>query len=112
MKQTLALAVAFVLALSTGLALSQDAKKAPDRIVYEAKTGAVTFDHAKHVEAAKNDCKACHDSLFKQAKGDLGGYKDGMHKKAEADKTSCASCHVAGGSAFGSKGNCAKCHEK
>ena len=111
MKRTLALAAALVLALSTGLAVSEDAKKAPGPIVYEAKSGAVTFDHAKHLEAAKNDCKVCHDTLFKQAKGDLG-YKEGMHKKAEAAKTSCASCHVAGGTAFESKGNCAKCHVK
>jgi hypothetical protein len=35
-----------------------------------------------------------------------------MHKTAEASKTSCAACHVEGGSAFAVKGNCAKCHVK
>jgi c(7)-type cytochrome triheme protein len=111
MKRSLALIAAIVLALSTGLALSADAKKAPETIVFEAKPGAVTFPHAKHVEAAKNDCTVCHDSLFKQERGDLG-YKAGMHKKAEAEKSSCAACHVAGGKSFESKGNCNKCHEK
>jgi hypothetical protein len=35
-----------------------------------------------------------------------------MHKTAEANKTACAACHVAGGMAFASTGNCAKCHVK
>ena len=111
MKRSIALIAAAVIAVSTGLVLSADAKKAPDTIVFEAKPGAVTFPHAKHIEAAKNDCKTCHDTLFKQERGDLG-YKAGMHKKAEEAKTSCGACHVAGGTAFESKGNCNKCHEK
>ena len=111
MKRTLSLAIALAVALSTGLVLSADGKKAPGPIVYEAKSGAVTFDHSKHVAAVKNDCKACHDGLFKQERGDLG-YKESMHKKAETAKTSCGACHVAGGTAFESKGNCTKCHVK
>jgi len=86
-------------------------EKAPTTLVYETKQGPVTFDHAKHVEAAKGDCKACHDGLFQKTKGNLG-YKESMHKKAETDKKSCGACHVAGGTAFESKGNCAKCHVK
>ena len=37
-----------------------------------------------------------------------------MHKTAEAGKTSCGACHVAGGAAFATAGNCAnsKCHVK
>jgi c(7)-type cytochrome triheme protein len=71
----------------------------------------VTFDHAKHVEAAKKDCKACHPGLFPMEKAPLN-YKEGMHKKAEAAKTSCAACHRPGGASFESKGNCQKCHVK
>lgn len=111
MKRTLSVAIALAVALSTGLALSADATKAPAPIVFEAKSGAVTFDHAKHLAAVKNDCKTCHDGLFKQERGELG-YKESMHKKAEAAKASCGACHVAGGTAFESKGNCTKCHVK
>jgi c(7)-type cytochrome triheme protein len=92
-------------------AIFAEGKLPPDKITYEAKPGAVTFDHVKHVEAAKKDCKACHDAIFPQSKAPLA-YKDSMHKKAETDKTSCGACHVAGGAAFESKGNCQKCHVK
>lgn len=108
MKRSLALAAVLTLVLAAGALLAADA---PSKLVFEAKNGAVTFDHAKHVERAKGDCKACHPGLWEQKKGDLG-YKAGMHKKAESEKTSCASCHVAGGKAFESKGNCATCHTK
>jgi c(7)-type cytochrome triheme protein len=72
--------------------------------------GNVTFLHAKHQEREK-DCKACHDKLFPQSKAPLN-FKAGMHKVAEKKKSSCAGCHVAGGKAFESKGNCNKCHVK
>jgi len=100
--------IAFVLA--TGAILAED-KKLPEKITYEAKLGPVTFDHAKHVEVVKTDCKACHDAIFPQAKAPLS-YKESMHKKAETEKKSCGACHVAGGKAFESKGNCQKCHVK
>ncbi|MEW5978598.1 MAG: c(7)-type cytochrome triheme domain-containing protein [Acidobacteriota bacterium] len=91
---------------------SQESKKKPPaQIVFEAKLGKVTFDHAKHVEREKNDCKVCHDKLFPQSKAPLN-FGKGMHKPAEAAKTSCAACHVADGKAFESKGNCKKCHVK
>src|SRR5690606_8507496 len=67
------------------------------------------FDHDRHIELAKQDCKACHNAVFPLEKG-LLGYKDNLHKTAEAAKTSCAACHAPGGSAFESKGNCVKCH--
>lgn len=111
MKRVLATSVALLVVLAAG-SLFADEKKPPNEIVYESKMGAVTFPHAKHVEAVKNDCKACHDALFQQAKGNLGDYKQGMHKKAETDKTACAACHHAGGKSFESKGNCNKCHVK
>lgn len=109
MRQLLyALAVA---ALSLGV---YAADKAPDKLVFPAKTGSVTFNHKQHVTAAKNDCKVCHPKLWPQdAKAPLN-FKAGMHIPAEKAKTSCAAagCHVAGGASFATKGNCAKCHVK
>lgn len=101
-----------VVCLSLLIGLAVVAAEAPDKIVYESKLGNVTFDHKKHVERVKNDCKACHDKLFAQAKGQLGNYKEKMHRVAEEKKTSCAGCHHPGGTAFESKGNCNKCHIK
>jgi c(7)-type cytochrome triheme protein len=93
------------------VALVALAADAPKTMVFESKMGNVTFDHAKHGERVKNDCKACHDKLFTQSKAPLN-YKAAMHKTAEAAKTSCAGCHHAGGAAFEAKGNCNKCHVK
>ena len=103
------LAALFIAFSFTGLA---EEKKAADKLVFQAKMGNVTFDHAKHTERAKGDCKVCHDKLWPQdAKAPLN-FKAGMHKVAEKGKTSCATCHVAGGASFVSTGNCAKCHVK
>ncbi len=99
---------------AAALLVSAQEKKAPAKLTFAAKTGAVTYDHAAHAKREKNDCKVCHDKLFKQdAKAPLE-YKPAMHKTAEANKTSCGSCHRAGGQAFETKGNCAngKCHVK
>jgi c(7)-type cytochrome triheme protein len=96
-------------ALTFGIARGAD--KPPEKILYESKPGNVTFDHAKHTERAKNDCAVCHDKLFPQSRAPLN-YKAGMHRPAEAKKQSCAGCHVAGGGAFESKGNCNTCHQK
>lgn len=87
-------------------------KKAPDKIKYAAKNGAVTFDHDKHSKAVKEDCNACHDKLFPKDKAAPLNYKAAIHKTAEAKKASCAGCHHPGGSAFEAKGNCNKCHVK
>lgn len=83
----------------------------PDKIVFKAKTGNVTFDHEKHVQRVKGDCKSCHPGLWPQAKAPLN-FRAGVHKPAEAKKTSCGACHHPGGAAFESKGNCNKCHVK
>ena len=93
------------------LMLAQD-KKPPTTLTFEAKNGNVTYDHAKHVERAKGDCKVCHDKLFPQSKAAPLNWKAGMHKPAEAAHTSCGACHYPGGMAFGTAGNCAKCHKK
>jgi c(7)-type cytochrome triheme protein len=92
------------------LALAAD--KGPEKLVFETKMGNVTFQHAKHIERAKGDCKVCHDALFQQSAKAPLNYKAGMHKPAETKKIACAACHVAGGTAFASTGNCAKCHVK
>jgi c(7)-type cytochrome triheme protein len=110
MRKLIAACTIVAFALAFGAILAED-KKPPATITFEAKPGPVTFDHAKHADRVKGDCKACHDKLFKQEKGDLH-YKESMHKKAETDKTSCGACHVAGGAAFETKGNCNKCHVK
>lgn len=86
-------------------------KKAPAKLIFEAKTGNVTFDHAKHVKLEKDDCKVCHDALWPEKKAPLN-FKAGMHKPAEAKKTSCGFCHHPGGKSFETKGNCTKCHVK
>ena len=91
--------------------LAQDSKKPLDKLTFTAKNGNVTFNHAEHVKRA-GDCKFCHDKLWPQSNTAPLNFKAGMHKPAEAAKTSCATCHVAGGKAFATTGNCAKCHVK
>ena len=93
-------------------AAAQKKQDPPPKMVFVAKTGNVTFDHAAHAKRAKEDCKTCHPKLWPDAKGDLN-FKAGMHKPAEAKKISCGACHHAGGVAFETKGNCTtKCHVK
>ena len=98
----------FVLGLLT-LSGAAASEKVPDKLVFESKLGNVTFDHAKHVERENAACTACHPKPFPQSRDPIN-FKKGMHKPAEAQKASCASCHVAGGKSFASKGNCKKCH--
>ena len=104
----------FLLAISVICLLSVSAQpvQAPAKLVFETKMGKVTYDHAAHLKRAKGDCKVCHDKLFQQSAKAPLNYKPGMHKPAEANKTACAACHVAGGMAFATAGNCAKCHVK
>lgn len=92
--------------------LQAQAPKAPEKLTFTAKNGNVTFNHAAHVKAAKGDCKTCHDVLFKADSKAPLNFRAGMHKPAETAKTSCGFCHHAGGAAFETKGNCAKCHVK
>ena len=89
------------------------APKPPEKVVFAAKTGEVTFDHKKHLEREKGKCETCHTKLFPQSKAPIN-FKTGMHKAADAAKTQCAACHFEKGPAFATKGNCAnsKCHVK
>ncbi len=111
MKRGLALLGGFFLAMGFLAVEGQQAKKPPEKIVFTSKMGNVTFQHAKHIEREKANCKTCHEQLFPQSDAPLN-YKANMHKTAEASKTACAACHVAGGKSFETKGNCAKCHVK
>jgi c(7)-type cytochrome triheme protein len=105
--------VSFLLALAfVGLGVLAQETKAPEKLIFMTKNGNVTFDHAAHLKRANGDCSTCHDKLFKKdAKAPLN-FKPNLHKTAEMDRTSCGACHHAGGPAFESKGNCAKCHMK
>ncbi|MGO9095653.1 MAG: c(7)-type cytochrome triheme domain-containing protein [Bryobacteraceae bacterium] len=104
----------FLLCLSVVCLLSVSAQevKPPTKLVFQTKMGNVTYDHAAHLKRAKGDCKMCHDKLFQQSAKAPLNFKPGMHKPAEANKTSCGACHTAGGMAFPTAGNCAKCHVK
>jgi c(7)-type cytochrome triheme protein len=112
MKRFLALLLGSLLLTSVAILAPQTAKKPPEKVVYKSALGNVTFDHAKHAERVKGDCEACHDKLFPQDSKAPLNYKANMHKTAEAKKVSCAGCHVTGGTAFTSTGNCQKCHVK
>ena len=102
---------AFLVALFLLITLAAVAAEEPDTIVFESKMGNVTFDHKGHTEKEGGDCTACHDKLFPQSREPIN-FKKGMHKPAEAEKSSCAGCHHPGGPAFEAKGNCKNCHVK
>ena len=95
-----------------GLAVWAQEKKPPAKLVFEAKTGDVTYDHAAHAKREKGDCKVCHDQLWSQSAKAPLNYRAAMHKTAEAKHTSCGFCHHPGGKAFETKGSCSKCHVK
>ena len=99
--------------LVTFVLIGLAAEKPAEKIVFETKMGNVTFQHVKHIERAKSDCKVCHEKLFPKSMAPIN-FKAGMHKTAESNKTTCAGCHVAGGTAFATAGNCgnSKCHVK
>lgn len=104
-------AAAMLAAVSFPAAEAAD-KQPPETMVFQSKMlGNVTFPHAEHIKRENEKCEVCHESLFPQSREPIN-FKAGMHKPAEAAKTSCAACHVAGGKAFVTKGNCKKCHVK
>src|SRR5664280_3111236 len=94
----------FLLSMLGLTALLAQNKTPPAKLVVQAKNGDITFDHTAHAKREKNDCKVCHPALFTQdAKASLS-FKP-PHKSEEDKKTSCGSCHRAGGVAFETKGN-------
>lgn len=113
MRSLIAYPIMFALISLTGM-LAQEKKgppTPPSKLVFTAKNGNVTYDHAAHAKREKNDCKVCHPAPFTQdAKAPLN-FKGAMHKTAEEKHSSCALCHYDGGKAFATKGNCTgKCH--
>ena len=55
-----------ILALTVIAGLDGLAQKTPpEQVVFQSKMGNVTFNHAAHLKRANNDCKACHDKLFR-----------------------------------------------
>jgi predicted CXXCH cytochrome family protein len=74
---------------------------AADVITFPAKFGDVTFDHKKHQELLKKDCKACHTKSI----GKMEGFgKDAAHKL-------CIDCHKAKSNGKGPV-SCKACHKK
>jgi c(7)-type cytochrome triheme protein len=100
----------FLVSLSVLVLIGFAADTGPEKLVFKTKMKDVVFNHADHVTRAKGDCKVCHDKLWPQSAKAPLNYAAAMHKAAEKSRTSCAFCHVAGGSAFASVGNCNKCH--
>jgi c(7)-type cytochrome triheme protein len=94
---------------ATELTLTSARDSLPRQMTFDTKAGAAGFDHAKHVDYEKGECTTCHNALFPMSRANLR-YGADLHRAAEAAKTSCAGCHVAGGEAFASANNCEKCH--
>ena len=84
------------IALSGSLAQEKKAPTPPSKLVFEAKNGKVTYDHAAHAKREKNDCKMCHPVPFAQDAEASLNYKSAMHKAAEEKHASCGLCHYEG----------------
>jgi len=69
--------------------------------------GAVTFNHASHVDPAAPNCTSCHPTLFRILKP--GGTHDGkaITHEGMTKGAACGSCH--GRKAFGFD-DCTLCH--
>jgi c(7)-type cytochrome triheme protein len=93
--------VIFAVALVWGATVAAENKKPPDKLVFPAKTGRITFDHAAHLKRRDGHCDFCHDKLWPQSTAEPLKSSDG-----------CRACHQAGGMAFEMKGNCKRCHEE
>jgi len=112
MRNLLAYAVLVCMIALTSL-VAQDKKPPASPLIFAAKNGAVTYDHAAHAAREKGDCKVCHPAVFPQDAKAALNFKPAMHKTAETNKTSCGFCHHPAGKAFETKGNCTtKCHGK
>lgn len=71
---------------------------AADTMTFPAKNGNITFNHKKHQEIVKGDCKACHE----KAPGKIEDFgKDFAHK-------TCKGCHAK----TGGPTKCGECHKK
>jgi c(7)-type cytochrome triheme protein len=112
MRNLFAYSILFsLIALTGSLAQEKKAPTAPAKMVFEAKNGKITFDHAGHTKREKEVCKVCHPAPWPESAKAPLNYKGTMHKAAEEKKVSCGQCHHEGGKAFAAKGNCtSKCH--
>jgi c(7)-type cytochrome triheme protein len=111
MRKLLAGVPALLLAMTFATYAQQKKVEAPDEITIKAKNGAILFNHKKHSDTAKADCKVCHDGLWPQNNTTPIGFK-APHKPLEVKKASCGACHHQGGAAFSASvpANCKKCH--
>lgn len=110
MQKSILLICLILSSITVGALFAQ--KAPPDRVVFQAKIGNITFQHADHVRHARGDCKACHDSLFPRDSSAPLNFKAALHKTAESGKTSCGGCHNPSGPSFATAGNCGNCHVK
>lgn len=92
MKKFVAVALVVLFAAATGIAAQEVYK-------YEAKNGAVTFDHKKHIEYEGGSCTACHGE---GEPGKIEITKDSAHG------ASCKDCHTAKGGPT----KCGDCHKR
>ena len=82
----------------------------PDTIVFDNKYGKSTFTHKLHYERVNGDCTVCHNKIFPQSRAPIN-YGKALHRVAEAERITCASCHRVGGTSFAADSHCVKCHE-
>jgi c(7)-type cytochrome triheme protein len=105
MKKTIISVLVLMLVAAAGMAFAVPAGKT---IEYEGNgAGKVTFSGNIHSEAGLF-CAACHNpDMFPKMK--TGAVKVTM--KDLNEKRLCGVCHIEGGKAFPSKGNCKRCHK-
>ena len=108
MKRLVVLLIVAAFVCTAFVAVAQD--KGPASIKMDkAKTGVVTFDHAKH-QADVSDCAECHHTDGFEKCSSCHGAKDdgkklkyksamhnnckGCHKEMKKGPTKCKECHV------------------
>jgi hypothetical protein len=96
-----------VMVMFVGIAANVVANNGPAEVKFEAKSGAVTFNHAQHQDAVA-DCTTCHHNGLEN--GSCRTCHDGAKapKMKDVAHKACKSCH---------KGNdgptkCKGCHVK
>ena len=83
----------------------------PETIPFAAKNGGVVYTHKKHYERVGGKCDTCHPKIFPQSREPIN-YKQASHRAAEGRRSSCATCHAVGGTAFAADSNCIRCHQR
>ena len=111
MRTLLAIFLTSALLLGGFALLGQD-KKPPEKITFVAKNGNVTFNHAAHIKRENGNCATCHPKLFPQDSKAALNFKPVCTSPLRPLIPPAEACHAPGGTAFETKGNCAKCHVK